>query len=154
MYVKYRYFTQTISRLCFSPLGMDLMKYGVSTKLLINLNIVSNPFGPIPELFMNFLYKCYKTDLKTIKCTLFFFFSSFYLEYKVSTLIISGIMKLCITKGRKIVFLECTSRMEYMRTTHLEEELCFVYKENENNTLMDSYDTFYKNEKQLKNSYC
>lgn len=44
--------------------------------------------------------------------------------------------------------------MEYMRTTHLEEELCFVYKENENNTLMDSYDTFYKNEKQLKNSYC
>lgn len=83
-----------------------------------------------------------------------FFFSSFYLEYKVSTLIISGIMKLCITKGRKIVFLECTSRMEYMRTTHLEEELCFVYKENENNTLMDSYDTFYKNEKQLKNSYC
>lgn len=29
-----------------------------------------------------------------------------------------------------MVLLECTTRMEYMRTTHLEEELCFVYKEN------------------------
>lgn len=41
-------------------------------------------------------------------------------------------MKLCITKGREMVLLECTSRMEYMRTTHLEEELCFAYKEKVN----------------------
>lgn len=31
-----------------------------------------------------------------------------------------------------MVLLECTSRMEYMRTTHLEEELRFAYKENIN----------------------
>lgn len=41
-------------------------------------------------------------------------------------------MKLCVTKGREMVLLECTSRMEYMRTTHLEEELRFAYKENIN----------------------
>lgn len=41
-------------------------------------------------------------------------------------------MKLCIPKGREMVLLKCTSRMEYMRTTHLEEELCFVYKEKVN----------------------
>jgi len=57
-------------------------------------------------------------------------------------------MKLCITKGREMVLLECTSRMEeYMRTTHLEEELphrCIM--------LLDSYNILIKRkttEKQL-----
>lgn len=106
------------------PLGRPPMKPGGSARLPGN-NTLWNPSGQsLGSSWMFFINATNRLEAyQNVRHGVFFWIQGSNSRHAWNR-------KLCITKGREMALLECTSRMEYMRTTHLEEELCFVYREN------------------------